>query len=115
MDAFFLSGRTLPWYIVGTSMIATSFAADTPDSWELVAYEAEAQRLTINGDRPVFPATTAVGGQLARRICGGYTLEIGHDLPHWVWGNRLPRRSGKRSKENLWPWANALPRRLTRR
>ncbi|MEA2062726.1 MAG: sodium:solute symporter family protein [Gemmatimonadota bacterium] len=27
---FFLSGRNLPWYIAGTSMIATTFAADTP-------------------------------------------------------------------------------------
>lgn len=30
MDAFFVSGRSLKWYIAGTSMIATSFAADTP-------------------------------------------------------------------------------------
>jgi len=30
MDSFFLGGRSLPWYIAGTSMIATSFAADTP-------------------------------------------------------------------------------------
>ena len=27
---YFLSGRTLPWWIVGTSMVATTFAADTP-------------------------------------------------------------------------------------
>ncbi len=27
---FFLAGRTLPWWIVGTSMVATTFAADTP-------------------------------------------------------------------------------------
>ena len=27
---FFLSGRSLPWWISGTSMVATSFAADTP-------------------------------------------------------------------------------------
>lgn len=27
---FFLSGRSLPWWIAGTSMVATSFAADTP-------------------------------------------------------------------------------------
>ncbi len=27
---FFLSGRNLPWYIAGTSMVATTFAADTP-------------------------------------------------------------------------------------
>lgn len=30
MDDFFLSGRKLPWYIAGTSMVATTFAADTP-------------------------------------------------------------------------------------
>jgi len=27
---FFLSGRNLPWWLAGTSMVATSFAADTP-------------------------------------------------------------------------------------
>ncbi len=27
---FFVSGRSLPWWIAGTSMVATSFAADTP-------------------------------------------------------------------------------------
>ncbi len=30
MDAFFVSGRSLKWYIAGASMIATSFASDTP-------------------------------------------------------------------------------------
>jgi len=30
MDAFFVSGRSLPWYLAGVSMIATSFASDTP-------------------------------------------------------------------------------------
>jgi solute:Na+ symporter, SSS family len=29
-DEFFVSGRSLPWWIAGTSMVATSFAADTP-------------------------------------------------------------------------------------
>jgi Na+/proline symporter len=27
---YFVSGRSLPWWIAGTSMVATSFAADTP-------------------------------------------------------------------------------------
>lgn len=27
---FFISGRSLPWWLLGTSMVATSFAADTP-------------------------------------------------------------------------------------
>lgn len=30
LDSYFVSGRSLKWYIAGTSMIATSFAADTP-------------------------------------------------------------------------------------
>jgi SSS family solute:Na+ symporter len=27
---FFLAGRSLPWWVLGTSMVATTFAADTP-------------------------------------------------------------------------------------
>lgn len=30
MQSFFLGGRSLPWYIAGLSMVATTFAADTP-------------------------------------------------------------------------------------
>ena len=30
MGQFFLSGRDLPWWLAGTSMVATTFAADTP-------------------------------------------------------------------------------------
>ncbi len=30
MSSFFLGGRNLPWYIAGLSMVATTFAADTP-------------------------------------------------------------------------------------
>ncbi len=30
IDEFFLSGRSLPWWLAGTSMVATTFAADTP-------------------------------------------------------------------------------------
>ena len=29
-EAFFLSARNMPWYIAGTAMVATTFAADTP-------------------------------------------------------------------------------------
>ena len=27
---FFLSGRNLPWWLAGTAMVATTFAADPP-------------------------------------------------------------------------------------
>jgi SSS family solute:Na+ symporter len=30
VQEFFLSGRRLPWWLAGTSMVATTFAADTP-------------------------------------------------------------------------------------
>ncbi len=30
VDEFFLSGRNLPWWLAGTSMVATTFASDTP-------------------------------------------------------------------------------------
>ena len=30
MDNFFLSGRNLPWWLAGTSMVATTFSSDTP-------------------------------------------------------------------------------------
>lgn len=30
-DEFFLSGRTMPWWLLGTSMVATTFSADTPN------------------------------------------------------------------------------------
>lgn len=30
LEGFFLGGRNLPWYIAGVSMVATTFAADTP-------------------------------------------------------------------------------------
>lgn len=30
MSEYFVSGRSLPWWLVGTSMVATTFAADTP-------------------------------------------------------------------------------------
>jgi len=30
LEEFFVSGRSLPWWLAGTSMVATTFAADTP-------------------------------------------------------------------------------------
>ncbi|HTC24758.1 MAG TPA: sodium:solute symporter family protein, partial [Gemmatimonadales bacterium] len=30
LDEYFLSGRALPWWLAGTSMVATTFSADTP-------------------------------------------------------------------------------------
>ena len=30
VEAFFLSGRKLPWWLAGTSIVATTFSADTP-------------------------------------------------------------------------------------
>ena len=30
-ESFFLGGRNMPWWLLGTSMVATTFAADTPN------------------------------------------------------------------------------------
>ena len=30
LTEYFVSGRSLPWWLAGTSMVATTFAADTP-------------------------------------------------------------------------------------
>src|SRR5687768_3435307 len=30
VSEFFVSGRSIPWWLAGTSMVATTFAADTP-------------------------------------------------------------------------------------
>ena len=30
-DEFFLGGRSMPWWLLGTSMVATTFSADTPN------------------------------------------------------------------------------------
>src|SRR4051812_50008333 len=30
LDEYFLSGRQVPWWLAGASMVATTFAADTP-------------------------------------------------------------------------------------
>ncbi len=30
LEEFFLSGRSIPWWLAGTSMVATTFSADTP-------------------------------------------------------------------------------------
>src|SRR5919108_6302928 len=30
LDEYFVSGRALPWWLAGTSMVATTFSADTP-------------------------------------------------------------------------------------
>ena len=30
-EEFFLAGRTLPWWLLGTSMVATTFSTDTPN------------------------------------------------------------------------------------
>lgn len=40
MDAYFLSGRDLPWWLLGTSMVATTFSAGTPLLVANWAYES---------------------------------------------------------------------------
>ena len=44
-EAYFLGGRTLPWWAIGISMVATSFASDTPLFVTEVVREHGVQRL----------------------------------------------------------------------
>ena len=39
MENFFLGGRKLPWWLAGTSMVATTFSTDTPTDSQFVAVE----------------------------------------------------------------------------
>ncbi len=39
LGEFFLGGRRLPWYILGISMVATTFAADTPLAVAEIVYQ----------------------------------------------------------------------------
>src|SRR3989442_9020316 len=56
---FFLSGRNVPWWLAGTSMVATTFAADTP-----LAVTGLVARNGVAGER--------VGGEiLGGRIVAG--------------------------------------------
>ena len=32
---FFTSGRAAPWWLIGVSMVATTFSTDTPASWAM--------------------------------------------------------------------------------
>jgi len=39
INEYFISGRNLPWWLAGTSMVATTFAADTPLAVNQFVYE----------------------------------------------------------------------------
>jgi hypothetical protein len=55
---FFLSGRDLPWWLAGTSIVATTFAADTP--WLSIARSAvSAASATVRPFRSSRPSTTS--------------------------------------------------------
>ena len=50
LEQYFLSGRTAPWWLLGTSMVATTFSADTPN-------------LVTDLVRPAASARTGCGGR----------------------------------------------------
>ena len=53
VDEFFLSGRNVPWWLAGASMVATTFAADTPLLVTARSEEGEIMGLQ-HRDHPVF-------------------------------------------------------------
>lgn len=56
---FFLSGRNVPWWLAGTSMVATTFAADTPLAVNPVDTYVRAGQHSL---RPRLPYTPGVDG-----------------------------------------------------
>ena len=49
LNDYFLGGRNLPWYVAGISIVATTFAADTP--------LAVAEIVALNGISGNWPST----------------------------------------------------------
>ena len=47
---FFASGRSVPWWLAGLSMVATTFSSDTPN-WVTSRCENSAWPATGNGGR----------------------------------------------------------------
>jgi SSS family solute:Na+ symporter len=49
-ESFFLAGRSMPWWLLGVSMVATTFAADTPTFWALDNLCLRAALAEVRGD-----------------------------------------------------------------
>ncbi len=70
IEEYFLSGRSLPWWLAGTSMVATSFAADTP-----LAVTELVRKHGIAGNW--FWWTYAVGGMLSALLFARFWRRAG--------------------------------------
>ena len=46
---FFLSGRKMPWWLLGISMVATTFSADTPNLLLILLEQMELQEIGFGG------------------------------------------------------------------
>ena len=68
VDEFFLSGRNVPWWLAGTSMVATTFAADTPLAVTgMVARQRHRRQLAVVELRPSGMLTVFFYARLWRR------------------------------------------------
>ena len=76
---FFVSGRSVPWWLAGTSMVATTFGADTPLVVTGLVYQYGIAgnwlwwSMAMSGLLTVFFATNkgrGRGGQIMRRSPG---------------------------------------------
>ncbi len=70
IEEYFLSGRSLPWWVAGTSMVATSFAADTP-----LAVTELVRQYGIAGNW--FWWTYAIGGMLSALLFARFWRRAG--------------------------------------
>jgi Na+/proline symporter len=92
---FFVSGRSLPWWLAGTSMAATTFSIDTPlyiagvvgnrgiaGNWEWwsfgIAHVVMIYRCRTNGTALRWPHSGLATGHQSLSICGA-------DQLYWHW------------------------------
>ena len=65
---FFASGRSVPWWLAGLSMVATTFSSDTPN---LVANFVRTQGVAGNWQWWAFTLTGVATVFFYARLCGG--------------------------------------------
>ena len=58
---FFLSGRNMPWWLLGTSMVATTFSTDTPNLVTDIVYGPDSNRPDWMRKSQTYPLLNASG------------------------------------------------------
>ena len=89
-DAFFAADRSLPWWLAGTSIVATTFAADTPLAIAgLVATEGIVGNWLWWAD--VLPVV--IGALIVAQLWKRSGVLTDNEITELRYGGRRPRRS----------------------